>query len=90
MFPVRERFSPAAYGPSPERHQALGFAPSRKGRLGHPVTILRATNRESENRIIALPLALAAPQGCVALCAPVLRTPLSRVGFAVAGTWDGG
>jgi hypothetical protein len=31
MFPARERFGPAAYGPSPERDQALGFAPSRKG-----------------------------------------------------------
>ena len=26
-----------------------------------------------------------APQGCVALCAPVPRTPLPRAGFAVAG-----
>jgi hypothetical protein len=32
----------------------------------------------------ALPLAPAAPQGCVALCAPVLRTPLPRAGFAVS------
>jgi hypothetical protein len=37
------------------------------------------------------PLDLVIPiQGCVALCAPVLRTPLSRAGFAVAGMLDGG
>ena len=39
--------------------------------------------------IMALPLAPAAPQGCVALRAPVLRTPLPRAGFAVAGVSDG-
>ncbi len=33
---------------------------------------------------MAIPLAPAAPQGCVALRAPVLRTPLPRAGFAVA------
>ena len=38
----------------------------------------------------ALPLAPVAPQGCVALRAPVLRTPLSRAGFAVAGLLAGG
>jgi hypothetical protein len=32
-----------------------------------------------------LPLTPDAPQGCVARCAPVLRTPLPRTAFAVAG-----
>jgi hypothetical protein len=37
------------------------------------------------------PLDLVIPiQGSVALRAPVLRTPLSRSGFAVAGMLDGG
>jgi hypothetical protein len=38
---------------------------------------------ESERR--ALPLAPGARQGCVARCAPVLRPPLPRAGFAVPG-----
>jgi hypothetical protein len=33
----------------------------------------------------SLPLTPDAPQGCVARCAPVLRTPLPRTAFAVAG-----
>ena len=37
--------------------------------------------------IMALPLARGAPQGCVALCAPVPCTPLPRAGFAVAERW---
>jgi hypothetical protein len=47
----------------------------------------RPTRRHHDR---SLPLAPAAPQGCVALCAPVLRTPLPRAGFAVAGVSDGG
>ena len=38
-------------------------------------------SRKQERKIdaaTALPLAPVAPQGCVALCAPVLRTPLPR------------
>jgi len=37
--------------------------------------------------IMALPLAADAPQGCVALRAPVPCTPLPRAGFAVAERW---
>jgi hypothetical protein len=48
------------------------------------VTILRAREKQKETTIMAIPLAPAAPQGCVALRAPVLRTPLPRAGFAVA------
>jgi hypothetical protein len=45
----------------------------------------KKADRQSDITTASLPLALAAPQGCVALCAPVLRTPLPRAGFAVAG-----
>jgi hypothetical protein len=57
-------------------------------RLGPWVTIPRADGKASQT--IALPLARGAPQGCVALGAPVLRTPLPRAGFAVAGKSDDG
>jgi hypothetical protein len=40
-----------------------------------------------KTEIMALPLARGAPQGCVALCAPVPCTPLPRAGFAVAKRW---
>jgi hypothetical protein len=36
------------------------------------------------------PLAPAPPQGCVALHAPVLRSPLLRAGFAVTGASSDG
>jgi hypothetical protein len=51
------------------------------------VTVLRADKNQA--RLTALPLAPAARQGCGALRASVLRTPLSRGGFAVAGVSDG-
>ena len=55
---------------------------------GFDVEQSRSTDRLGKKTgIMALPLALGARQGCVALGAPVLSTPLPRAGFAVAERW---
>ena len=64
------------------------FLPAdHRNQSGAAVTLF-APQKFKKTRIAALPLAPAARQGCGAPRASVLRTPLSRGGFAVAGVSD--